>query len=108
MAARNEVKGVLRSHFHARDELELVSRADLQRRMKQGLVTVLDVRPGDEFAFGHLHAARNVPLPDQAPAVRARPQHAASWRMLPIGSGEWSWRERQRRQKRMEVESEAR
>jgi ArsR family transcriptional regulator len=30
--------------------------------MKQGLVTVLDVRPEDEFALGHLPGARNVPL----------------------------------------------
>jgi ArsR family transcriptional regulator len=30
--------------------------------MKRGLVTVLDVRPEDEFALGHLPGARNVPL----------------------------------------------
>jgi ArsR family transcriptional regulator len=30
--------------------------------MKQGLVTVLDVRPEDEFVLGHLPGARNVPL----------------------------------------------
>lgn len=64
VAERNvgEVERILRSYFHARDDLEPVSRADLQRRMKQGLVTVLDVRPEDEFALGHLPGARNVPL----------------------------------------------
>jgi ArsR family transcriptional regulator len=64
VAERNvgEVERILRSYFHARDDLEPVSRADLQRRMKQGLVTVLDVRPDDEFALGHLPGARNVPL----------------------------------------------
>jgi ArsR family transcriptional regulator len=30
--------------------------------MQQGLVTVLDVRPEDEYALGHLPGARNVPL----------------------------------------------
>jgi ArsR family transcriptional regulator len=64
VAERNigEVERILRSYFHSRDDLEPVSRADLQRRMKQGLVTVLDVRPEDEFALGHLPGARNVPL----------------------------------------------
>jgi ArsR family transcriptional regulator len=64
VAERNvgEVERILRSYFHARDDLEPVSRADLQRRMKQGLVTVLDVRPEDEFTLGHLPGARSVPL----------------------------------------------
>jgi ArsR family transcriptional regulator len=64
VAERNlgEVERILRSYFHARDDLEPVSRTELARRMKQGLVTVLDVRPEDEFALGHLPGARNVPL----------------------------------------------
>ncbi|MFZ1102335.1 MAG: metalloregulator ArsR/SmtB family transcription factor [Hyphomicrobiaceae bacterium] len=64
VAERNvgEVDRILRSYFHERDALEPISRAELTRRMKQGLVTVLDVRPEDEFALGHLPGARNVPL----------------------------------------------
>jgi rhodanese-related sulfurtransferase/DNA-binding transcriptional ArsR family regulator len=64
VAERNigEVERILRSYFHKRDELEPVSRAELSRRMKQGLVSVLDVRPEDEFALGHLPGARNLPL----------------------------------------------
>jgi rhodanese-related sulfurtransferase/predicted transcriptional regulator len=64
VAERNvgEVERILRSYFHARDDLEPVSRAELTKRMKQGLVTVLDVRPEDEFALGHLPGAHNVPL----------------------------------------------
>jgi rhodanese-related sulfurtransferase/predicted transcriptional regulator len=64
VAERNvgEVERILRSYFQARDGLEPVSRAELTRRMKQGLVTVLDVRPVDEFALGHLPGARNVQL----------------------------------------------
>ena len=64
VAERNigEVERILRCYFHKRDELEPVSRAELSRRMKQGLVNVLDVRPEDEFALGHLPGARNVPL----------------------------------------------
>jgi rhodanese-related sulfurtransferase len=64
VAERNvgEVGRILRSYFEARDDLEPVSRAELQRRMKQGLVTVLDVRPEDEFELGHLPGASNIPL----------------------------------------------
>ena len=66
VAERNvsEVEHILRSYFHERDDLEPVSRAELQRRLKQGLVTVLDVRPEDEFVLG----------PTQAPAREARSQ----------------------------------
>jgi ArsR family transcriptional regulator len=64
VAERNigEVNRILRSYFHERDGLEPISRAELAKRMKQGVVTVLDVRPEDEFALGHLPGARNVPL----------------------------------------------
>jgi rhodanese-related sulfurtransferase/DNA-binding transcriptional ArsR family regulator len=66
VAERNvgEVERILRSYFHARDELEPVSRAELTQRMKKGLVTVIDMRPEDEFALGHVPGARNVPLGD--------------------------------------------
>jgi ArsR family transcriptional regulator len=64
VAERNvgEVERILRSYFQRRDDLEPVSRVELQRRMKRGLVTVLDVRPEDEYALGHLPGARSVPL----------------------------------------------
>jgi rhodanese-related sulfurtransferase/DNA-binding transcriptional ArsR family regulator len=57
-----EVERVVRSYFENRDALEPVTRADLISRMRDGVVTVLDVRPQDEFALGHLPGAINVPL----------------------------------------------
>jgi len=64
VAGRNvgEVDRILRCYFYERDALEPVSRAELAWRMKQGLVTVLDVRPEDEYALGHLPGARSIPL----------------------------------------------
>jgi rhodanese-related sulfurtransferase/DNA-binding transcriptional ArsR family regulator len=64
VAERNvaEVNRILRTYFLQRDDLEPVSRAELQERMKKGLVTLLDVRPEDEFNLGHLPGAVNVPL----------------------------------------------
>ena len=57
-----EVNRVMTDYFHARDALEAVSREDLISRLRNGLVTVLDVRPEDEFALGHLPGALNIPL----------------------------------------------
>jgi rhodanese-related sulfurtransferase/predicted transcriptional regulator len=64
VAERNigEVDRILRAYFDQRDNLAPVSRAELLRRMKEGDVTVLDVRPEDEFAAGHVPGARNLPL----------------------------------------------
>jgi rhodanese-related sulfurtransferase/DNA-binding transcriptional ArsR family regulator len=62
VAERNlaEVDRVVRDYFDDRDSMEPVSRADLMDRMKLGLITILDVRPADEFALGHLPGALNV------------------------------------------------
>jgi rhodanese-related sulfurtransferase len=57
-----EFDRVVRSYFENRDNLEPVSRMELMDRLKAGIVTVLDVRPEDEFALGHLPGALNVPL----------------------------------------------
>jgi ArsR family transcriptional regulator len=57
-----EVERVVRSYFENRDSLEPVTRAGLMDRLQAGVVTVLDVRPEDEFALGHLPGAINVPL----------------------------------------------
>ncbi|OQM75691.1 ArsR/SmtB family transcription factor [Manganibacter manganicus] len=57
-----EVERVVRVWFHRRDDMEPVSREELASRMNDGLVTVIDVRPADEFALGHLPGAINVPL----------------------------------------------
>lgn len=64
VAERNvaEVERILRGYFADRDGLEPVSRDDLIERARDGLVTVLDVRPTDEFALGHLPGAVNIPL----------------------------------------------
>ena len=59
-----EVGRVMVDYFRARDALEPVSREDLVSRLQDGLVTVLDVRPEDEFAVGHLPGALSIPLPE--------------------------------------------
>lgn len=64
LAERNlaEVQQVLAGYFRERDGLEPVSRAELVARLRRGEVVLLDVRPEDEYALGHLPGALNVPL----------------------------------------------
>lgn len=64
VAERNiaEVDRIVRGYFAGRDSMEPVSRGELLERLRRGLVTVLDVRPADEFAAGHLPGAKNIPV----------------------------------------------
>jgi ArsR family transcriptional regulator len=57
-----EVERVIRSYFNERDRMEPVSRQELLEQSRAGAVIVLDVRPPDEFALGHLPGAVNIPL----------------------------------------------
>jgi rhodanese-related sulfurtransferase/predicted transcriptional regulator len=57
-----EVERLVRTWLAHRDELEPVAPAELIERAKKGLVTVLDVRPSEEYAAGHLPGAINVPV----------------------------------------------
>src|SRR5438477_4233623 len=58
-----EIARVTASYFRARDEFEPISRDELLDRLRAGTATVLDVRPEDEFAHGHVPEALNIPLP---------------------------------------------
>ena len=64
IAERNvaEVERVVRSYFNKLDDLEPVTRKQLLKLIRDGAVTVLDVRPSDEFALGHVPGAVNIPL----------------------------------------------
>lgn len=57
-----EVERVVRGWFDRRDDMEPISREELAARMVDGAVTVIDVRPPDEYALGHLPGAINIPL----------------------------------------------
>jgi len=57
-----EIDHVMQVYFRARDALEPVSRLVLLERLREGSVTLLDVRPPEEFAKGHLPGALNVTL----------------------------------------------
>lgn len=57
-----DVRKLIHGYLDARDDLEPVTRVDLRRRLRAGEVTLIDVRPPEEYAAGHLPSAINVPL----------------------------------------------
>ena len=69
-----ELEQILRTYIVARDDLEPVPAAELMERVRLGLVTVLDVRPPEEFAAGHLPGAVNVPADDLARRLKKLPK----------------------------------
>jgi rhodanese-related sulfurtransferase/DNA-binding transcriptional ArsR family regulator len=81
MALRNlarlrlpDVEQVVRDYFAARDALEPVSREELVSRAERGDVVILDVRPGLEFAAGHIPGALSVPLDELDAALVQLPR----------------------------------
>lgn len=57
-----EVDRLVSAYLGPKDGLEPVPAAELLERVRAGIVSVLDVRPPEEFAAGHLPGAVNVPL----------------------------------------------
>lgn len=57
-----QVGDLVTSYLRSRDALEPVPAEELLERAQHGLVTVIDVRPPEEFAQGHIAGALNVPI----------------------------------------------
>ena len=57
-----DVDRLVDDYLKVKDSLEPVPAAQLLERVRDGLVTVLDVRPPEEYAAGHLPGAINIPL----------------------------------------------
>jgi rhodanese-related sulfurtransferase/DNA-binding MarR family transcriptional regulator len=59
-----ELDRVVRDFLGERDDFEPVTPDELSRRMTNGEVVVLDVRPEQEYAAGHIAGAHSVPVSD--------------------------------------------
>lgn len=57
-----QVGGLVSSYLRSRDALEPVPANELLERVQHGLVTVIDVRPPEEYEQGHISGALNIPL----------------------------------------------
>jgi len=58
----HEIQAVTRQFFEKRGKMEPVDRDVLADRVRSGEVTLLDVRPPEEFEAGHIPGAVSVPL----------------------------------------------
>lgn len=57
-----DVSQLVESYLYIKDSLEPLPREELLNRVRDDLVTVIDVRPPLEYAAGHVPGAINIPL----------------------------------------------
>lgn len=69
-----EVTAVTREYLGARGAMEPVSDEELLRRVRAGSVTVLDVRPAQEYRAGHIPGAISIPLAELKARLRELPK----------------------------------
>jgi rhodanese-related sulfurtransferase/biotin operon repressor len=69
-----DVDRIVRLYYTAKDDLEPVLAREVLDRARKGLVTVLDVRPPEEFAAGHVAGAVNIPIHELAKRLSELPK----------------------------------
>src|SRR5690242_4123415 len=69
-----ELEGVARDYLAGRDDFEPIDRGELARRLRAGTVTLIDVRPAEEYAQGHIEGAVSVPLEELATWAKTAPK----------------------------------
>ena len=57
-----DVERLVNTYLTVKDNLEPVPRDELLARVQDDLVTVIDVRPAEEYDAGHIPGAANIPL----------------------------------------------
>ena len=72
---------LVETYLTDRSTLEPVGCAELQRRLKDGSAIVLDVRPTDEFAAGHISGARSIPVDELRARIEKCPRSVSSSRI---------------------------
>lgn len=74
-----EVREVVRDYFEDPESLSALSADELQRELSMNRVVLLDLRPEDEYAAGHLPGARHLPFSkiDKEAAAPLSPNQSA-------------------------------
>jgi ArsR family transcriptional regulator len=70
-----DVQHVVRLYLDGHDELEAVTFKELRQLIRHGDVTVVDVRPADEYEAGHIPGALSVPVPELKRRLREIPKN---------------------------------
>lgn len=71
-----EVQQVLREFLKPREGTEAVTANELQHRLNDRSVIVIDVRPAEEFAAGHIMGALSIPLEELGTRLKEFPKRA--------------------------------
>jgi len=69
-----EIDQVTHEYFESRGAMEAVEGEELLRRVRDGEVTVLDVRPSEEYRAGHIPGALSVPVSELKARLRELPK----------------------------------
>jgi rhodanese-related sulfurtransferase/DNA-binding transcriptional ArsR family regulator len=69
-----EVEQVTRRYFGARGAMDAVDGDELLRRVRSGEVTVLDVRPVEEYQAGHIPGAISIPVGELGKRLKELPK----------------------------------
>jgi len=69
-----DVQQVVTLYLDGQDQLEPVTFKELRRLMRDDDVTVVDVRPAEEFEAGHVPGALSVPVPELKRRLRELPK----------------------------------
>jgi rhodanese-related sulfurtransferase len=59
-----QLDDLARAYLGDRDELGTITRDELRKRLREGDVVVLDVRPQAEYEAGHIRGALSIPVSD--------------------------------------------
>jgi rhodanese-related sulfurtransferase len=69
-----EIGELTRAYFQGREGLEGVAASELVRRVRSGEVTLLDVRPHEEYAAGHVAGALSIPVDELEARMKELPK----------------------------------
>ena len=69
-----DLERLVREHFDGRSHPEPVSMDELLERMRSGAVVILDTRPANEYAAGHIVGAISLPVEELNERLRRLPK----------------------------------